>query len=203
MGPDPAKVPCNTAPVNGPQHNNMTALHRPLALITALYTVLAAAPSPAAAAGPAPWVCQPDEGGWQCHREAPAGSAASAARQTAPPTSSDDPPPPAGTTAPAELWDWVPASALSEAERCQLGPGCSGRYIEPPQHWPDAHLPRHQVPTRAQALRSEWRGEIIHLGGEGELGQGPRPGPARRADKDQANGAARGGGGGPPREPGL
>lgn len=181
----------------------MTALHRPLALITALYTVLAAAP--AAAAGPTPWVCQPGEDGWQCHREAPAGSAASAARQTAspPPTSSDDPNPPAGATAPSQLWDWVPASALSEAERCQLGPGCSGRYIEPPQHWPDAHLPRHQVPTRAQALRSEWRGEIIHLEGEVELVQGQRRVTARRAEMDQATGAALFEGEVRLREPGL
>ncbi len=137
-----------------------------------------------------PWHCQTlPSGGWSCRERLAADPAPinTAKRQTAPAVSTG-PAQTAGQTPenPYSHWFWVPEKLMSEQQkqRCTIGPGCDGSYIEPPADWPNAESPPEQSPVMASADRSEIIGDEVSLEGQVVITQGNR---RVQADKAQLN----------------
>lgn len=138
------------------------------------------------------WNCSAGaDGNWQCaaasttpplSRTAPLATSRPAAQEShAPaPTTSQRPLAAAVTAQPTRRewdWDWVPLSRANEAEIpagacCRPGRVCDGVYLEPEADWPDAESQPEQVPTRANAAESEWRGDTVTLTGNLEVTRG-------------------------------
>lgn len=154
-------------------------------LDTARYTLLASAilvpGMQSALAQPFPyqqWVCAQGPQGWQCKQQAATpGAYPQPPRPPAPPGSSD-----AAAAPPGNAWDYVPASALSEAQACKLGPGCRGGYVEPALAETSA-----SDTLRASADRTTLRGNAAQLAGDVELQQGNLQLRADSAELDRAS----------------
>lgn len=167
----------------------MAAIDRRFALLMLLCTGFTAMPLH----GDTPvtqqqWNCRPADGTWSCQREAlPAGpypSARPVLQHTQPAPATSEPPQVAASSA-ALLWNWVPTADLSEAQRCKLGPGCAGTYVEPARDWPEADQPSETAPIRAHASSSEWQGDTVVLEGNVEITRGQRKVTAHRAELDR------------------
>lgn len=210
----------------------MAAIDRRFALATALCTGIAGTSLRVSAADYPyqQWVCRPADGGWECREEAatpgrypqPERMPVAPIVPTAPAAAQPTTTPRGGVaaegatpedTARANLaaadggtaagWDWVPAARLTEEQRCGLGPGCAGAYVEPPRDWPDADRDSDQVPMRASAGSSEWRGDTVILEGGVQVTQGNRKVVADRGELDRARNRAVLEGNVQVREPGL
>ncbi len=72
----------------------------------------------------------------------------------------------------AHPWHWVDQRYLSPSQRCDLAPGCRGRYIEPARDWPNADESPRTAPLQASALRSRLQGDYVSFDGEVELRKG-------------------------------
>src|SRR5690606_23593486 len=144
---------------------------------------------------------RPSDGGWACRQEAASPGAYPQLEQlpltTGAPDQPEPAPAPTADTAPATAaapsaidplaeWDWVPAAQLTEAQRCELAPGCAGAYVEPPRDWVDADLPRDQAALRASATSSEWQGDTVLLEGGVEVTKGELRLLADRGELDRA-----------------
>jgi len=100
--------------------------------------------------------------------------------------------------------DWVPAEALTEAQKATLPTGCCGAYIAPARDEADAQVPPNEAATRLSADRSESRGQTHHtLEGDVRVSQGTRSLRADRAEVDQTTRDARVSGDIQIREPGV
>lgn len=86
----------------------------------------------------------------------------------------------------ARALDWVPADALTDAQKAALPTGCCGAYVAPAREDADANVDPDQAATRLSADRSESRGQTEHtLEGDVWVTQGSRSLSADRVDVNQ------------------
>lgn len=69
-------------------------------------------------------------------------------------------------------WNWLPQEYLSAAARCNLTPGCAGRFVEPARNWDGAELPPTQAPLVVSADTIESLGDIATMEGDVQLRKG-------------------------------
>jgi LPS-assembly protein len=69
-------------------------------------------------------------------------------------------------------WHWVPNLYLSENARCQLSPGCQGRFIEPARDWEGAGSKPLQAPLNVSADTIESLGVKATMTGDVQLRKG-------------------------------
>ncbi len=71
-------------------------------------------------------------------------------------------------------WDWLPEQELNDQQRCQMGTGCKGAYVEPIADWPDAQLPPEEAALHAGANQSSMTDDLVELNGEVIISKGQR-----------------------------
>ena len=93
------------------------------------------------------------------------------------------------TALPVTEMDWVPRDQLSDAQRAQIAPYCSGMYVEPPRAGRDDATPFDQLPVFASAdsSRFEQGTQTGTLEGDVLLSQGRLQAQSNRASFDQPN----------------
>jgi LPS-assembly protein len=93
------------------------------------------------------------------------------------------------TALPITEMDWVSRDQLSDAQRAQIAPYCSGMYVEPPRAGRDDATPFDQLPVYASAdsSRFEQGTQTGTLEGDVLLSQGRLQAQSNRASFDQPN----------------
>ncbi len=69
-------------------------------------------------------------------------------------------------------WDWVPVEQLPEGARCNLAPGCAGRFVEPARQWSGAELNPSLAPLVVSADTIESVGDRATMIGDVQLRKG-------------------------------
>ena len=69
-------------------------------------------------------------------------------------------------------WNWVPLDKLPESARCELSPGCAGRFVEPPRDWSGSDQDPATAPLVVSADTIESVGDSATMQGGVELRKG-------------------------------
>ncbi len=112
------------------------------------------------------------------------------------PTPKDNPataatsPPANGADTPRDPnnWDWISTKAPLPGALChQPNPACDGFYVEQPLDWEDADASPKDMPTRINAARAEWEGDVVKMDGGVTVTRGNTQLTAERADMQRSS----------------
>jgi LPS-assembly protein len=84
-------------------------------------------------------------------------------------------------------WNWLPNEYLSDSQRCQLEPGCEGRFVEPARQWEGANSTPIEAPLNVSANTIESLGNKATMSGLVELRKGNLSLDAGYAQYDRSN----------------
>ena len=69
-------------------------------------------------------------------------------------------------------WNWLPQEYLPESVRCNMAPGCAGRFVEPARDWSGSQLSPTEAPLVVSADTIESVGDRATMSGDVQLRKG-------------------------------